>query len=107
MPFAEFKTKVRSCEDIEKMRSKATKDNVMKARVQPDGGSRADARDRGAEVNADIVCFKCGQKGHRAKGCSRQQRCSHCRSNTHRDGNCRKKQTREQGICVPDEQQRS
>lgn len=92
MPFVEFKTKLRSYEDTEKMRTTATEDNVMKARVQPGVRSRAGASDRGAEVDVDIVCFKCGQKGHRAKGCSRKQWCSYCRSNTHRDGNCRKKQ---------------
>lgn len=92
MPFAESKTKLRSYEDTEKMRTKATEDNVVKARVQPGVRSRAEASDRGVDVNANIVSFKCGQKGHRAKGCSRKQWCNHCRSNTHRDGNCRKKQ---------------
>ena len=43
---------------------------------------------------ADVVCYKCGLKGHLARTCQRKLRCSHCKSTTHRDTTCRRKQHR-------------
>lgn len=60
MSLAKFKTKLISYRDTEKIHITATNDNVMKARVQPAVRPRADAINWAAEVNADIVCFKCG-----------------------------------------------
>ncbi len=92
MTFAEFKTKLRSYEDTEKMRAAATTDNVMKVRMQQQRGRPDSAGDRGAErAAADLTCFRCGLKGHLAKACRRKLWCSHCRSATHRDTTCRKK----------------
>ena len=89
--FAEFKTKLRSYEDTEKMRAAATDDNVMN--VQQQRGRPVDTCDRGAERSAaDVVCFKCGLKGHLARTCQRKLWCSHCKSTTHRDTTCRRKQ---------------
>ena len=43
---------------------------------------------------ADVVCYKCGLKGHLARTCQRKLWCSHCKSTTHRDTTCRRKQHR-------------
>ncbi|KAM9791032.1 uncharacterized protein LOC133165345 [Syngnathus typhle] len=90
MQFSEFKTKMRSYEDTEKMRAEAD-DNVMNVRqrrARPDRPT-----DRGAERSAaEVVCFKCGLKGHMARACRRKLWCSHCKSSTHRDATCRRKQ---------------
>ena len=90
MQFSEFKTKLRSYEDTEKMRAEAD-DNVMNVRqrrARPDRPA-----DRGAERSAaEVVCFKCGLKGHMARACRRKLWCSHCKSSTHRDTTCRWKQ---------------
>lgn len=94
--FAEFKTKLRSYEDTEKMRAAATGDNVMKVRMQQQRGRPDSVGDRGAErAAADLACFKCGPKGHLARACQRKLWCSHCRSTTHRDTTCRRKQRRD------------
>ena len=89
MSFAEFKTKLRSYEATEKMRTTESDDNVMKARMQPVSASRPTS-DRGAE-SADIVCYRCGLKGHKARSCQRKQWCSYCKSATHRDATCRRR----------------
>ena len=89
MQFSEFKTKLRSYEDTEKMR--AADDNVMN--VQQRRARPAGAGDRGAgRTAAEVVCFRCGLRGHLARGCQRRLWCSHCKSTTHRDTTCRRKQ---------------
>ena len=37
------------------------------------------------------MCFKCGIKGHRAKECRQKTWCSGCKSDTHKDATCRRK----------------
>ena len=89
MQFSEFKTKLRSYEDTEKMR--AADDNVMN--VQQRKARPAGAGDRGAErTAAEVVCFRCGLNEHLARTCQRRLWCSHCKSTTHRDTTCRRKQ---------------
>lgn len=41
--------------------------------------------------DTEIVCFKCVTKGHRARGCRKKAWCSICRSDTHKDATCRRK----------------
>uniref|UniRef100_A0AAV2KSK7 CCHC-type domain-containing protein n=1 Tax=Knipowitschia caucasica TaxID=637954 RepID=A0AAV2KSK7_KNICA len=71
----------------------------MKARVQQRWrpavtGDRG--ADRGADRTAtDLTCFKCGLKGHLARACQRRLWCSYCRSTTHRDTTCRRKQRKD------------
>ena len=63
---------------------------VQQQRVRPVGTG-----ERGAErAAADVVCFKCGLKGYLARACQRKLWCSHCKSTTHRDTTCRRKQRR-------------
>ncbi|XP_024124665.2 uncharacterized protein LOC112144376 [Oryzias melastigma] len=95
MTFAEFKTKLRSYEDTEKMRAAAAGDDVMKVRAHQ-RGRPANADERGAErTTTDLMCFRCGLRGHLARTCRRKLWCSSCRSNTQRDDTCRRRQRRE------------
>ena len=94
--FAEFKTKLRSYEDTERMRTLPPEHNVMRARKQLRARRPSVPRawDKGTKC-ADIVCYRCGLSGHKARTCQRKLWCSHCKSNTHRDAACRRKQRRE------------
>lgn len=89
--FADFKTKLRSFEETEKIRTNESNDSVMKTqgrigRRLPKTSERGPSKD-----NTDIVCFKCGTKGHRAKACQRKTWCSVCKNDTHKDATCRRK----------------
>lgn len=91
--FAAFKTKWRSFEDTEKMRT-AAGDKVMNMPLYQ-RGRPVSPRDHGAEKAAvDLVCFKCGLKGHLARTCKCKLWCSYCKSTTHLDTTCRLKQSR-------------
>lgn len=88
--FAEFKTKLRSFEATEKLGAESS-DSVMK--TQGRSGRRpakTNTRERYKE-DADMVCYKCGTKGHRAKECRQKTWCSRCKSDTHKDATCRRK----------------
>lgn len=65
--FAEFKTKLRSLEDIEKLTAAESSDNVMK--TVAGGGPPSQVHKNRDNGDADIICFKCGIKGHRARAC--------------------------------------
>ena len=101
IPFADFKTKLRSYEDTDKMRAPVAEDNVMKARAaqraarptRAGPGERGDGAEQPAA--ADVVCFRCGLKGHMARTCQRKLWCAHCRSTTHRDATCRRQRRRD------------
>ncbi|XP_019717215.1 uncharacterized protein LOC109510950 [Hippocampus comes] len=90
LKFADFKTRLRPYEDAEKLCAQVS-DNVMKVNVK-DNTPRGDNKNK----MADMVCFKCGEKGHKARGCQRRQWCSYCNSSTHRDANCRRRPKSEQ-----------
>ena len=101
--FAEFKTKLRSFEATEKLTTAESSDNVMntvaRAGRRP---AKSRARDRRNE-DVDIVCFKCGMKGHQAKAHRRKMWCSHCKSDTHNDATCRRKDKKDGARKVADE----
>ncbi|XP_070404427.1 uncharacterized protein [Nothobranchius furzeri] len=105
MTFADFKVKLKSYEDTEKIRVAAVAggDNVMKARIQtktkiapPDLGSWR-------TVDAVVICYKCGQKGHKAKTCYRKRWCYYCISNTHQTAACRRKPQKDMARGAADE----
>lgn len=71
---------------LKNMRTTASGDNVMKARAQFDMKSAlADC----AAGSMDIVCYRCGTKGHKPSTCQCKQWCSQCKSTTRRDATCR------------------
>ncbi|XP_057684730.1 uncharacterized protein LOC130910793 [Corythoichthys intestinalis] len=49
---------------------------------------KANACDR-IKDDAELVCFKCGIKGHHAKSCRQKTWCSQCKTDTHKDTTCR------------------
>lgn len=78
------------------MRAAETDDNVMKTRMQQQQRGRpASAGDvRADRSTTDLLGFKCGLKGHRARACHLKMWCSLCRSGTHRDVTRRRKKQR-------------
>lgn len=86
--FADFKTKLRSFEDTEKLCIQTNEDNVMKVKAKTFPAKSTSVKDKNM---ADIVCYKCGIKGHMARTCQKKQWCSFCKNATHRDANCRRK----------------
>ncbi|XP_057700312.1 uncharacterized protein LOC130920843 [Corythoichthys intestinalis] len=92
MTFAEFKTKLRSFEETEKLNAAESSDRVMKTQARASKqATKANARDRIKDYT-ELVCFKCGLKGHRAKSCRQKTWCSRCKTDTHKDTTCRRKE---------------
>ena len=89
--FADFKTKLRSFEETEKIKAADSSDSVMKTQGKT-GWRPTKTSARGwNKDDSEVVCFKCGTKGHRAKACRQKTWCSFCRSDTHKDATCRRK----------------
>ncbi len=97
--FAEFKTKLWSYKDTEKMRATASEDRRMQPSARP---ALASASNRGTE-SVDIVCFRCGLRGHKARACQCKQWYNQCKSTTHQDATCRWKQRWDDARTFPEE----
>ncbi|XDV16957.1 hypothetical protein PO909_016438 [Leuciscus waleckii] len=82
------------------MRTTTSGDNVMKARAQL--GTKSTFADCAA-ASADIVCYRCGTKGHKARTCQRKQWCSQCKNTTHHDATCRRRKQRDNARKVSEE----
>lgn len=89
--FADFKRRLRVYEESEKMKTiELSTDNVMKTYVRQGGGQNKSDGNRKDE-DANITCYKCGIKGHRARKCYRKVWCSYCKNTTHAESVCKKK----------------
>lgn len=92
--FTDFKRRLRVYEETEKMKV-ATTDNVMKTCTrQGQGFNKPHTRDRKDE-DINIICYKCGIKGHRARKCYKRVWCNHCKNSTHAEFLCKKKTDRD------------
>lgn len=101
--FTEFKTKLRSFEATEKLTAAESSDNVMSSAARTGRGPvKSSARDKRND-DIDIVCFKCGTKGHRAKACRRKTWCGLCRTDSHCDATCRRRNKKDGARKIADE----
>ena len=85
MKLGEFKAKLRNfeaSEDSEPVVDEAG-ERVLKAKVGPKKKSGAPT---------GLACWRCGEKGHRKDECSKKAWCSSCKSTSHTDKACRKKE---------------
>ncbi|KAK7895537.1 hypothetical protein WMY93_020862 [Mugilogobius chulae] len=85
MKLGEFKAKLRNfeaSEDSEPIAEEAG-ERVLKAKAGPKKKSGA---------HTDLACWRCGEKGHRKDECSKKVWCSSCKSTSHTDKACRKKE---------------
>ncbi|GAA6094010.1 chromodomain-helicase-DNA-binding protein 1-like isoform X1 [Tachysurus ichikawai] len=89
--FAEFKTKLRNFEETEKIKATESSDSVMKTQGKAGWRPAKTSTRDWSKDDAEIVCFKCGTKGHRARGCRQKVWCSICKRDTHKDATCRRK----------------
>ena len=89
--FQDFKTALRGYEETERSRAKKD-DSVLKVR---DGGAAALPAAVAAKGAVSEVrkCYGCGSDRHIARFCPDKKKvwCSYCKSNTHTDQKCRKK----------------
>lgn len=86
--FTDFKTKLRSFEETEKISTTESSNAVMKTQGKT-GRRTAKTNTRDRHDDKDLVCFKCAIKGHQAKECRQKTWCSQRKSETHKDATCR------------------
>lgn len=99
--FGEFKTWLWSFEEREKINTTESSNAVMKTRTGR-WPVKMNTRNRNQD-NKDMVCFKCGMKGHQAKESRQKTWCTRCKSETHKDATCRRNdkenKNKQDGAC--------
>nr|XP_061819399.1 uncharacterized protein LOC133608210 [Nerophis lumbriciformis] len=103
---ADFKRRLRIYEESEKISTAEPTDNVMKTFTKQDRNiqKKYTSSTKSRSEDGDLTCFKCGLKGHRARMCIRKVWCNFCKSNTHQETICKKKDKRDNVRKVTDEQ---
>lgn len=87
------------------MSTTETTDNVMKTAVKQERNvHKRYTSNQGKGEDANITCFKCGIRGHKARKCSRKVWFNFCKSNTHQESLCRKKDKQDNARKVTDEE---
>lgn len=69
LTFVVFKTKLRSYKDTEKLTAVESSDNVKQAQARPGSRTAKSGAQNWNKGDTEMVRFKCGIKGHRAKMC--------------------------------------
>ncbi|KAI5621190.1 hypothetical protein C0J50_19125 [Silurus asotus] len=84
---------VQNCnfEETEKIKAAESSDSVMKTHGKAGRRPAKTNAHEWSKDDAEIMCFKCGTKGHRARACRQKVWCSICRRDTHKDATCRRK----------------
>ncbi|XP_061738348.1 uncharacterized protein LOC133539959 [Nerophis ophidion] len=103
--FTDFKRRLRIYEESEKISTAEPTDNVMKMFTKQDRNIQKTytSSTQSRSGDEDLTCFKCGLKGHRARNCIRKVWCNFCKSNTHQETICKKKDKRDNVKKVTDE----
>ncbi|KAL6461078.1 hypothetical protein MHYP_G00310440 [Metynnis hypsauchen] len=94
MKLAEFKAKLRNfeaSEDAEPVAEMAG-ERVLKARTA--------LKKRNGGSSTGMACWRCGEKGHRKDECTRKVWCGSCKSTSHTDKACRKKERVQGSRCA-------
>ena len=94
MKLAEFKAKLRNFEaskDAEPVAEMAG-ERVLKA--------RAALKKKNSGSSTEMACWRCGERGHRKDECTRKVWCGSCKSTSHSDNACRKKERAQRSRCA-------
>ncbi|XP_024121612.1 pleckstrin homology-like domain family B member 1 isoform X3 [Oryzias melastigma] len=93
MKLGEFKAKLRNFEASEDMEPVADDagERVLKARA---------AVKKRSGPPTELVCWRCGEKGHRKDDCSKKAWCNSCKSASHTDRACRRKERGRGSRCA-------
>ena len=92
MKLGEFKAKLRNFEATEDSDSTAEEagERVLRVQVAP----------RKKTGPVEMVCWRCGEKGHRRDECAEKVWCSFCKSRGHTDKVCTKKERERSARCA-------
>lgn len=102
LTLGQFKAKLRNFEASEDSApaTDETGERVLKAQTTPKKKpAKRFIRDGDGERNG-LVCWRCGEKGHRKDDCTKKVWCSFCKSKGHTDKACTKKDRGDGARCV-------